>query len=251
MFTRHTTRIPAVSLTATLLLCLAGAPSPAGAQDTTRSSTLQDALDNQFVKAAICSIGASSGYAIIMAIKSQIGSALQVRVPSGTVLRSGSSTEQSMVVHGVAGEYDNDVGQDIAEECAKHAVEEERKTTNQSLSDHWLEADSIALDPYQVNVYLLSAYCLEFEKDNPSSSDRFTVTGQANDETARLFRFLDGKLDAYEPVVIQLATWAVNGNVSAAHIAEKFDFSVQDRSDACGLLNAAGIAAGRTALCAQ
>jgi hypothetical protein len=251
MFTQHTTRIPAVSLTAALLLFLVGALSPASAQDTTRSSTLRDALDNQFVKAAICSIGLSSGYAIIMAIKSQIGSALRVRVPSGTVLKSGNSAEQSMVVHGVVGEYDNDVAQDISEECAKHAAEEERNTKDKGLSDHWLDADSITLDPYQAHLYLLSAYCLEFEKDNPSSSDRFTAIGQANDETTRLFRLLDGKLDAYEPVVIQLATWAVNGNVSAAHIAEKFDFSVQDRSKACGLLNAAGIAAGRKALCAQ
>lgn len=239
-----------------VLLCVALAfattcilRSPA-AEENEHHVTLSDALDNKLVQATICGIGLSSGYAILMAIKSGVGYALQVNVGSGTILRSNDSDAQSMVVHRVEAEYDGDVSQDIAKECVKQAMEEEKRvTSDQGLSDHWLETNSLSLEPYQADLYLLSGYCLEFEKDNPSSSVGFSVAGRGNDETEALFRYLDQNPTEFEPVAIQLATWAVNGDVSGQHISEKFPFSPEDKDAACRLLRLSGIDADGKALC--
>jgi hypothetical protein len=235
------------SLCAALLLIVTPVSSSA-AQEDGRSFSLREALDNKLVEAAFCAIGASSGYAIIMAIKSRVGTALKLRLVSGTMLRSDNSGAQNMAVHRVEGEYDSDISQEIGKECAKHALEEEQRQ-DKGVSDHWLEVHSVELDPYQSQLYLLSAYCLDFEKDNPSSQDAFTVAETGNGEMTQLFRYLEQNPTTYDPVAVQLATWAVSGNVSASHIADKFPFSAQDRSDACRLLNEAGISPSGKALC--
>jgi hypothetical protein len=251
MLTHFSRSIGAPVLTALMLLLSAGAIRPAAAEDT-NSYSLKHALDSKFVKALICATGASSGYVLILAIKSQIDSALQITVPSGTVLENNDANAQSMVVHGVVGEYDSDVGDEIAEKCAEAAEEEERNSNNgPDLSQHWLQADTITLDPHQSGMYLLSAYCLEFEKDNPGSSDRLIAVGAASGELARLYSYLDGKLDAYDVDTIQLATWAVSGDESADHIASKYGYSADAKKNACQLLSDAGINAGGKALCSQ
>jgi hypothetical protein len=249
MSVRQMRPIRAALLGAAMLLALAGTIRPAAAEDT---YSLKDALDNNFVKALICATGASSGYVLIMAIKSQIGSALKITVPSGTMLENNDANAQSMVVHSVVGEYDSEVGDEIAEKCAEAAKEEEKNSNNSpDLSQHWLEADSITLDPHESGMYLLSAYCLEFDKDNPGTSDRLAAVGAASGELAQLYSFLSGKLDAYDVDTIQLATWAVSGNESADHIAGKYPYSADAKKNACQLLSDAGINAGEKALCSQ
>lgn len=249
MLACYTRPIRAVLLGAAILFVLIGPIKPAGAEDTD-SYSLKDALDNNFVKALVCAVGASSGPALIMAIKSQVSSALRITMPSGTIFSNGNSAGQSMVAEGVIGEYKGDLDGDIAEKCAE-AAEEQEKNQSQPLVDQWYEADSITLDPHQEDVYLLSAYCLEFEKANPEASDRLTAAGTADGEVAQLFDYLDGRSDDYSSTVVQLATWAVSGNVSGDHVAAKFEFSSQDKNEACDLLLAAGINASGKALCSQ
>jgi hypothetical protein len=66
-----------------------------------------------------------------------------------------------------------------------------------------------------------------------------------------LFQYLDQNPTEFVPTVIQLATWAINGNVSASHIAEKFPFGADDKSNACLLMRKAGIDTDNKALCSE
>lgn len=237
----------AVALGLAILMAASASTPTATAQST--EATLPDAVRRALVEVAVCGMGASTGAAIIMAIRSRAGYPLRVKVPSGTVLRSRNAGAQDMIVHRVEGKH-RETARDIFEKClevARH--EDERSKRNEGLSQNWLQQDSIVLQPNQSSLYLLSAYCLDFEKGNPSPSTSFNVADQSGSETTQLFRYLEQHPRAFNIVAIQLATWAANENRSAAKIATTFGFDAQDRIDACRLLNAAGINAQRKALC--
>jgi hypothetical protein len=231
----------------TVFLLSAVLSTPAGAQGT--ETTLPDAIRRGLVEVAVCGMGASTGTAIIMGIKSRAGQTVRVRVPSGTVLRSKNASAQDMIVHRVEGKH-QDTFRDIFEKClevARH--EEERSKNNQNLSPRWLQQDAIVLQPNESGLYLMSAYCLDFEKGNPSPSTSFNIAEQAGPEAAQLFAYVGRNPKEYNIVAIQLATWAVNGNLDGPTIAQTFSFASQDRSDACRLLDAAGIGSQRKRLC--
>jgi len=245
----HAHRMPAryvVLVWTAVALLASSATKPVVAEE-----TLDDALKHALAEIVVCGVGASSGAALIMGIRSLTQGRLQINVRSGTVLRSNDTEAQSMIIHRVEGEYDELV-HDLQEKCEEAARREaERANRGEGLSDHWLETKTVDIEPYQSRLYLLSAYCLEFEKDNPSPNTNFTVIGQPNYETARVFDHLQRNPSSYSVAAIQLAIWATNGNHSDAEIGEKFSFDSDDRTSACRLLQAAGINAGQKALCTR
>jgi hypothetical protein len=243
MFTDKAKRVTTVFFAGMLFFANA-ASRPVHAQE--RSVSIRDALDSRLVDAFFCGIGASSGLAILMAIKSRVGDRLRVGVPGGTVLRNNNAGAQNMIVHRVKGKLDRELTQDIARECVEAAGREEK---SQAPAANWLTANSITLGPYQSQLFFLSAYCLDFEKDNPGPGDGLTISGRADDETAQLFRFLERNPSSYGIAGIQLATWGIKGNLSATYIADKFSYTAEDRREACQLLSAAGINVNRKAFC--
>ncbi len=189
-----------------------------------------------------------------MAIKSVVGEDLQIRVRSGTFLRSNDPNAQGMVLHQVEAEYDGlspQQIQDITKDCwdAAERLDKAREDKDEQALSHWNPAPSISLPPYSIKVYGLSGYCLDFEKENPSTKTTFALAPARNDQTAQLFRYLGGHSDDFSEVAIQLANWAVNGNLSGSQIRHKFPFEEDDRQGACRLLNYSGVGASGKRLC--
>lgn len=210
--------------------------------------SLKEALDNQFVKALFCGIGASSGTSIVMAIKSLVNRPLEITIDDAAALRNSDPGSQNMVVHRVEAEYDRETDQEIAKACAEAAHREEDRDSG--ASEYWKPANLISLQPYRAQLYLLSAYCLDFEKENPGPETGFTVIAQVNSETKQLYASLRQNPTAFETAAIQLATWAVNGDFSPAEIEGKFEFEQTDRDEACRLLRLAGLNPESKRLCA-
>lgn len=228
--------------------------------------SLREALDNEFVQVALCGLGASTGDSIILAIKSNVGRRLDVQVPSGTVLRSRDPGAQDMVIHRVKFKQTAETAKDIADACNDAArIEEERLQLDQNFLRQWQVANSILLPAYSTQLYLLSAYCLDIEKDNPGSDTRFSVSAELRvwynpitwfrkvegPETGRLFRYLEGNPTAFDLDAVQLATWAVTDNLSAQQIREEYEFDTADKLEACRLLRLSGIDPDAKRLCLQ
>ena len=152
-----------------------------------------------------------------------------------------------MVVHRVEAENKSETDQEIAKACAEAAHREE----DSSESEYWRQTNLISLQPYRAQLYLLSAYCLDFEKENPSPETGFTVIDQVNPETKKLYAYLRQDPTAFGTAAIQLATWAVNGDFSRTEIEEKFEFDQTDRDEACRLLRLAGLNPESKRLCAE
>lgn len=218
------------------------------------SSFLDEALDNELVKAELCGIGASTGYSIVMAIRSKLRHPLEIKVRSGTTLRSSDPQAQDMTIHRVESEYTGLSAQDIARACLDAASQLERLPEGTDLGtwSQWRLTNSIVIRPDTTQLYLLSGYCLDFAKENPSSQTSFTVASSANPETSRLFAYIQEHPDEFEIVGIQLATWASKyPDLEGAEIAEKFEFDEEEKDEACRLLRLAGLDPNKTQLCAD
>src|SRR5881396_2141288 len=112
--------------------------------------TLQAAVSRGLVEYSLAGTGASSGDSVKLRVKKASrapSGPVDVTVPPGSVLRSSSAGAQSMVVSSVSG---IDMGGGRI-----------RRTSQIHLTD----AAEITL--------ILSAFCAEFEKDNPSSHITF------------------------------------------------------------------------------
>src|ERR1017187_325307 len=88
--------------------------------------------------------------------------------------------------------------------------------------------------------YLFEAYCINFTKDNPGTTDRLTPKGPAADEIKKILALKSDNLMA-----VQLAIWAITDNVSPHDANEKFDATTADINAARRLMEAAGLPANR------
>lgn len=210
---------------------------------------LDQVLDNQFVQASLCGIGASSGLAVVMVAKSILDRPLRIQIRDGTLLRNNGGSAQNMVVQRTEFEADAETAHEIGERCAEIAQwmeEQDRLPDWPPLKGTW-----ITLQPDVTHTFLLSAYCLDFEKDNPGPTSSFTVEPSASEETVRLFAYLRTDPTSFGPAAIQLAVWALNGDLSGAQVGTKFKFSEADSIKACGLLDAAQLSPETRRLCAS
>jgi hypothetical protein len=211
---------------------------------TERDLSLKEAIDRKLVATAICGVGASSGRALIIVIKSLIEDRLNLKVDEALSVTNGDGDYQDMVLDKVEEQYDEEMAQEIAEQCVEAAekVEDEK---------YWKKTDNIALSGYETRVYSFSAYCLDFEKRNPESSNTFTGVGDADPEIKLIFRHVRQHPGEFKLTPIQLATWAIRGNFGVEDIQPKFGFTDTDRSDACRLLQSAGVHVATKRLCAN
>jgi hypothetical protein len=191
-------------------------------------------------------MGASSGPALIMAIQSAVQDRLDISLDEASTVSNSAAGSQDMVLDKVAAEYDGEKVQEIAKACVEAAEREEKE---KALSENWKQIDTISLGAYETRVYLISAYCLDFEKENPGSGNKFTLRNDGNAETKRVFQYLRHNPTEFKYVAIQLATWAVNGDFGGDEIYKKFEFDDTDRRDACLLLERAGVNPANKKLC--
>jgi hypothetical protein len=180
---------------ATLLLLTAAATLPA------QTLTLPAAVAADRVRITVSGMGSSSGDSIrLIVVKSPTTEAgeLLLTVPPGTRLASADSGAQSMVVARVRG----------------------RETGPFS----FVPTSTIVVGA-RPTTYILEAYCIEFEKDNPSGSTSFRV--QVSDpELACILQKAVG--DSLSVEAVQAAVWIRTDQITFEHMVQKFPVSNLD-----------------------
>ena len=168
----------------------------------TPTSTLQDASASGLVVADFSGNGGSSGDSVRVQLskgsKSSPGLVEEV-LPIGSILTSRDEGAQSMVVAGVRG------------------VE---------LGGGKFRPESrIVLTDGETVTYVLSAYCIQFEKQNPSNSTGFSLE-RPDPALACIAR----KGTMLTVPAMQAAVWMQSDQITYAHMTEKFSITEQDWS---------------------
>jgi hypothetical protein len=173
------------------------------------TTTIQAASGLGLVNYQFEGTGASSGASVRLKVKRGPGAPdpLAVSIPPGTILRSSSPGVQSMVVSGVLGV---DAGGGMY-----------RPTSQIVLSgESWL-------------TLILSAFCAEFEKDNPSANTTFRVEAP-NPMLACIARGSRGLSTSAE----QAAVWMHTDKATYKHVNEKFAVTPQEWASAGSVVQA-------------
>jgi hypothetical protein len=172
---------------------LAQAPRPA-------ALTLQDAIASGKVTAEFNGTGGSSGDSVKARLakgpKAGPGP-LAVDLPSGSELESNDAAAQNMMVAAVRGV---DMGGRMIEPASRIVLTGNKPVT-----------------------YVLGAFCVQFEKQNPSPSTSFTLRGRDP-----VLACIARQTRTLSVEAIQAAVWMHTDNVTFGHINEKFPVSGQD-----------------------
>jgi hypothetical protein len=160
--------------------------------------TVEEASLNGLIELSVAGNGGSSGDVVTLTVKRTVRRPLRLRLAAGTVLRSASAAVQNMIVAGVRGEL----------------IDAER----------YRPTDTIELPDDRSRVYLVEAYCLDFDKENPGASDRFSIAA-VDGPALSLIRAVQ-KSTPSAPI-IQAALWLAAG-VQKSAIQERFNVSDTD-----------------------
>lgn len=175
------------------ILLLAGFTAPGAAQ--AAATTLQSAAARGLVEYSFEGTGASSGDSVRLKVKRspRAPDPLPITIPPGTILRSGGAG-QTMVVSVVRG---IDVGGGFFQPTARLVLNGSAPVTA-----------------------ILSAFCAEFEKDNPSASTPFTL--EPPDPTLACVLTRSRNLSV---ATQQAAVWMYTDHLTYQHMNEKFSVS--------------------------
>ena len=162
------------------------------------SMTLYQAIQDGAVSATFSGNGASSGDAVTLRIQktaSAPSGSLRLSVPPGSLLRSQDPSMQDMVVGAVRGRDQGD--------------------------STFIEEPEIVLSDSTPVTYILSAYCANFEKDNPSAENGFILV-DAPDPVLACIVGEDAELSIN---AIQAAVWIQTDTTSFSQMSERFAVS--------------------------
>ncbi len=90
----------------------------------------------------------------------------------------------------------------------------------------------IVIEPEEKIYVLLTAYCADFDKENPAYSDSFFVSNVPDNLSGialKIARYQEANPEIDLTVQSQLALWISQG-ISASEIGEKFPFSTSDEN---------------------
>lgn len=160
---------------------------------------LQTAVSNKWITASFTGTGASTGDAIMLEVKRMIMKPMKFTIISGTTLKSQNSNKQNMIIQKVKGKMTSDTS--------------------------YIVSDVIDLSKEDKATYVLEAYCLDFEKENPDASTSFTIAGV---DTMMQKILSKGRDSSSTPQVIQSAIWMYSDNVQPDQIMEKIPASPED-----------------------
>jgi hypothetical protein len=206
-------------------------PSPSSSPNLPASPTptsipkysLSEAISAGYVEASITGrsgiglfSGASSGDSIILNVKRLVNYTIEIEaIPRGTLLVPSSGNTQNMAVLDLKG----------LSEGIMYRVR-----------------DRIILDTPNTVQYLFSGYCVNFNKDNPSESTIFTMTGFADANVIKIFNVLNQLSENVTKIAaIQSAVFAVTDNVSRSELQSRFSATATDIQNARTILEKAGI----------
>ena len=154
------------------------------------------ALSSGEIKVGFRGMGGSSGDSIAMTISKTRGDNLDLMIPAGTRLETGSRSAQNMVISGIKGEM---AGQGTYTPASSITVGDTPQT------------------------YVLEAYCTDFEKDNPSAGTRFSV-GRVDPVLASILQRAAGLSVAAK----QAAVWIYTDRATFDEVNRKFSVSRSD-----------------------
>lgn len=198
------------------------APMDSSAPSDTERYSLEEAARKGLIEYNIRGTGGSSGPTLLIGVRRTSQSSIDVYLRPGTVLASNNAKAQRMVVWGVHGIVVAGAGQ------------------NQPLQP----VTSMYLPDLNVRTYILEAYCMDFELDNPSLEDRFEPVMEASaavDELANLDVraaqvIYEAKRRKLSVEAIQTAIWVDKQHLSKQEIKKKFEASDQDMDAAFEML---------------
>ena len=195
-------------------LAIAGFVQTAHAQGRPAASvTLQTAVAESLVDAVVTGTGASSGDSVFLRIRKTPRSGatpLVVTVPGGTILRSSSAADQSMVVSGVRGV---DLGGGMMRAASAAVLE----------GDGWVTV-------------VLFAFCIEFSKDNPSSMTMFDV-----EEPNPTLACITTNARGLSVEAQQAAVWIFSDRMTFFRMGEKFDVGGAEWREAAQVAQQCGV----------
>jgi hypothetical protein len=177
---------------------------------------LADAISQGLVQASFSGRGSCAGDCIMLTIKSLAAYPLEITPPPlGTVLTTTSPGAQSMVLLQLQG---IDYG------------------------STYTPASTMLLTNQTSVSYVFRAYCLDFHKANPSSSDQFTMTGTASPDIIKVLNAASTQPASVASITaVQVAIWVVTENVSQQDLSKNFQSGVSEINNAKTILQAAGI----------
>jgi hypothetical protein len=192
------------------------APSTGTPTPTPTVVTLADAISQGLVQATFSGKGSCAGDCIKLTIQSQVTYPIEITPPAlGTVLTTSSSGAQSMVLQQLQG------------------------------IDHgstYTPTTTILLTNQTLVTYMFRAYCLDFHKANPSSSDQFTMTGTANSDVIKVLNAAATQPASVASITaVQTAIWVVTNNISQQDLSKTFPSGLNEINNTKTILQAAGI----------
>lgn len=172
------------------------------------TTPLQRAMRDGAVVAIFKGTGGSSGDSVevVVAKTARAGPGrLDLTIPPGSMLHSSNGAEQSMVIMGVEG---RSTGGGMFEPTSHITV-----STAKPVS------------------YILSAFCAEFEKENPSTTDTFTL-----EEPVPILACLAREGKTLSVAAQQAAVWQYTDRMTYGRVNEKFAVSQTEWAAASSLL---------------
>lgn len=136
--------------------------------------------------------GGSSGDVILLRVRRSVPRALRLSLPRGTVLRSASVAVQNMVVARLKGLT--------------------------GLSGGYYPAENVQLNDDREYTYLVEAYCLDFDRENPAAEDVFAFDAVDADALMVLDAIPEGR---WTLGTLQAALW-LRVDIPPAHIRKRF-----------------------------
>lgn len=169
--------------------------------------SLDQAVSEGKVQVEIFGLGGSTGDTILIKIKRKIPTTLRISLTPGTVFESTSGNVQNMIGSKIKGER---AGYNIY-----HPMSE------------------IYLNNDDEREYVVEAYCLDFHKSNPGTSNSFSLS-QIDDRTKNII--VAGEKAGYSIEVIQSAIWIDRDRVTSSELKSRFSVSDEDIDSAQELL---------------
>lgn len=177
--------------------------------------SLSDAIENKSIRTKITGNGASSGDSISLEITRLTSHTIEITVPKGTVLLA-SDGSQNMVIRKVRG---------IAKDSAR-----------------MIPVSKIVLDSSETQIFISEAYCMNFQKENPSTETEFTFGTLADPKILKILNALDNlSSDITSIGAIQTAIWIVTDDVSMKELEDRFPVEQKDIDNAKIILEEASI----------
>jgi hypothetical protein len=207
----------ALTLLVTAAFRLGLSPSVPRSASSERTTTLQQALTNQWVEAQVRATGVAYGDCVTARLTRRTRDILRVELPQGTLLLSKSSTVQNMVVTRVRG-----------------VISQDGRLT---------PTDAIRLADDDPQEYLLEAYGLDSHLEAPSAGAVFTVSSLADETVQHTLQaatqlYPDGTTQA--GTAVQMALWLLADRQNRDAICLQLACKAEDLALAEKILSQAG-----------